>query len=89
MNQQITSLSLLWKAVVPGGIYFVEDVQTSYWERGDEGNTGEFSTTMRMIKELLDDLNVDPGGHKRKHKVSVDMLSVDCMEEICAFVKDE
>lgn len=64
-----------------------------------------------MIKELVDDLHVGPGGHARKHEVSVDMVSlphlemfssllwskltclpqmfVDCMEEVCAFVKKE
>lgn len=32
MKQQIVSLQNLWKAVVAGGIYFCEDLQTSYWE---------------------------------------------------------
>ena len=48
MNQQITSLEVLWKAVVPGGIYFTEDLQTSYWESygGDPANTGKKKTMM-------------------------------------------
>lgn len=91
MNQQITSLETLWKAVVPGGIYFCEDLQTSYWDNygGDRSNSGKKKTMMGMIKELLDDLHVGPGGHKRQHEVSVDMAFIDCMEEVCAFVKKE
>lgn len=43
---------------------------------------------MSMIKELADDLNAPTGGHARKHSsISNDMLSVDCMEEVCAFTK--
>lgn len=40
-----------------------------------------------MVKELVDDLNVGPGGHARKHEISGDMRFIDCMEEVCAFVK--
>ena len=55
MNQQITSLEVLWKAVVPGGIYFCEDLQTSYWAAygGDVTGSGKVRTMMGMIKELL------------------------------------
>ncbi|KAF2162375.1 hypothetical protein M409DRAFT_69251 [Zasmidium cellare ATCC 36951] len=90
MDQQIVSLETLWKAVKPGGLYFCEDLQTSYWESygGDPANRGSKRTMMGFVKELVDDLNVVTGGHKRKHEgVSLDLLSVDCMEEVCAFVK--
>ncbi|RMY68050.1 hypothetical protein D0863_07383 [Hortaea werneckii] len=91
MNQQITSLQYLWRAVKPGGIYFCEDLQTSYWENygGDPSNSGKKTTMMGMVKELLDDLNVGPGGHARKHEVSQEMQFIDCMEEVCAFVKKD
>lgn len=89
MYQQRASLEALWKAVKPGGMYFCEDLQTSYWEdyQGDPANTGKTKTMMKMIKELLDDLHVGPGRHKRQWEFSVDMQSVDCMEEVCAFAK--
>lgn len=89
MDQQITSLKTLWKAVLPGAIYFCEDLQRSYWEDygGEKANTGRKRTMMGMMKELVDDLHVGQGRHKRKHEVSVDMQGVDCMEEVCAFVK--
>lgn len=71
--------------------YFCEDLQTSYWDDygGDRANTGKKKTMMGMVKELVDDLHVGPGGHKRKHEVSVDMAFIDCSEEICAFIKKE
>ena len=42
-----------------------------------------------MIKELVDDLHVGPGGHRRQHVVSVNMQAIDCMEKVCAFVKKD
>lgn len=89
MNQQIVSLETLWRAVVPGGIYFCEDLQTSYWPGygGDPEQKG--TTTMGMIKELMDDLNVVPAAIPRKHEVSRDMQYIDCQVEVCAFGKKE
>ncbi|SMY24403.1 unnamed protein product [Zymoseptoria tritici ST99CH_1A5] len=91
MNQQIVSLQTLWRAVVPGGLYFCEDLQTSYWENyeGDPTQSGKVKTMMGMIKELADDLNVRPAKTARKHAVSQEMQFVDCMEEVCAFGKKE
>lgn len=40
-----------------------------------------------MIKELIDELHVGPGGHRRQHEISIDMAFIDCMEEVCAFIK--
>lgn len=89
MNQQIVSLETLWRAVVPGGIYFCEDLQTSYESvyEGDPEQKGR--TMMGMIKELEDDLNVVPAKTVRKHEVSRDMRWVDCQAEVCAFGKKE
>lgn len=42
-----------------------------------------------MIKELIDDLNVRTGQHKRQHEISIDMASIECMEEVCAFIKKD
>jgi hypothetical protein len=42
-----------------------------------------------MVKQLVDDLHVGPGGHRRQNEISVDMQSIDCMEEVCAFIKKE
>lgn len=46
MVQQITSLEVLWPAVKKGGLYFCEDLQTSWWDAvgGDSANTGTKKT---------------------------------------------
>ncbi|KAI6819844.1 PLP-dependent transferase [Hortaea werneckii] len=56
MNQQITSLQYLWQAVKPGGIYFCEDLQTSYWENygGDPSNSGKKTTMMDEAEAVPD-----------------------------------
>jgi hypothetical protein len=87
MAQQITSLKHLWKAVKPGGMYFCEDLQTSYqayWD-GDPVAVGT-NNMVGVAKELLDDLH---GFVAQKYDFSADMLGMDCMREICAWTKKE
>merc|ERR1712093_204385 len=88
MQQQIVSLQTLFKGVVPGGIYFCEDLATSYEEQYG-GGPGKI-TMMGMIKDLLDDLNhaVD-GRPEPSHPVGADMRSIECGEQICAFFKED
>lgn len=86
MTQQMTSLNTLWKSVLAGGIYFCEDLATSY--STVYGGGPNQVTMYTMIKELLDDLNHETEGRPAvKHSVGNDMRSIDCGEEICAFVK--
>ncbi|PVH73791.1 hypothetical protein DL98DRAFT_606296 [Cadophora sp. DSE1049] len=87
MNQQITSFNKLFPIVKPGGIYFVEDLATSYQE--GYGGTKGSGTMMEMVQELLDDLNRNVGGPALKdgNTVGQEMRSLECGEEICAFFK--
>ncbi|KAK6443065.1 transcription factor [Oleoguttula sp. CCFEE 5521] len=91
MHQQRTSLVTLFPTLRAGGLYFCEDLQTSYWP--DYGGDPDplkghkKKTMMGMVKEVVDDLNVGPGGFGRKHGWDSEVGGVDCMEEVCAFVK--
>ncbi|KKP01963.1 hard-surface induced protein 5 [Trichoderma harzianum] len=88
MNQQITSLEVLWETVKPGGLYVIEDLQTSYWESfgGDPaGRRSSKETTMSYLYQLIDDLMIGNSAKQISHEV----LSIDCMAEICALRKKE
>jgi hypothetical protein len=88
MQQQMISLNTLFNIVLPGGIYFCEDLATSYLPQ--YGATPGARTMMEMIGELLHDLNKDLGGAPpMKNEVSKEMRSIECGEEICAFFKKE
>lgn len=61
MDQQMTSLQTLWKAVRPGGTYFVEDLETSFLEaygggRAAAGSLRRKETTVQMIQKMTEDL---------------------------------
>lgn len=86
MVQQMTSIDHLWPAVKPGGIYFCEDLETSYLDRygGDPLAAKEGRMTMmRYIYKLLDDKNAE----KPTMAITPDLRSIDCDKEVCAFIK--
>lgn len=87
MTQQRTSLFHLFKAVVPGGVYFCEDLQTSYIERygGGAESSAESPTMARTIADMIEDMN--GGGRRQTFEEAEEVLSIDCMHEVCAFWK--
>jgi hypothetical protein len=56
MKQQKTSLELLWDSIKTGGVYFIEDLDTSCRSEFG-GGLGILGTFMEDIKDMLDDMN--------------------------------
>jgi SAM-dependent methyltransferase len=56
VHQQITSFNALFSHVVPGGIYVIEDLHTSY-SRGFGGGPGKTDTTVEFLKGMVDIVN--------------------------------
>lgn len=54
--EQIQTFELLWKHVMPGGCYIIEDLHTSYWEAWG-GDLGGPKTGVGLVKELTDCCN--------------------------------
>ncbi|ETS77813.1 hypothetical protein PFICI_09875 [Pestalotiopsis fici W106-1] len=90
MHQQQTSLEALWSIVKPGGLYFIEDLQTSFWPSyGGDGTGGKdpkVPTMAKFIHELVDD-KLTPDG--TRHAMSMEMRSIECQREVCLFTKKE
>lgn len=88
MEQQQTSLKHLWKAVKPGGIYFCEDLQTSYWDNYGGGSVAVKEgkkTMMQYIHLLIEDITYGP---RRVQFEQVDqMVHIDCSREVCGLFK--
>lgn len=65
-EQQVASyLTLFDEALVPGGLYIIEDIETSYWEKGSKlysqritrGGCKEEYNTMQNLKKVIDVVN--------------------------------
>jgi hypothetical protein len=58
--QVIKSFQILFPMLEDGGLYVIEDIQTSYWPQW-KGSTDldDPSTSMAMVKRLLDGLNYE------------------------------
>ncbi len=64
----IETFSVLFPLLPIGGVYAIEDTQTSYWEGyGGSHDLAATHTSMAFVKRLLDDLNYEeftPAGHE-------------------------
>lgn len=90
MHQQMTSLQQLWRIVKPGGVYFCEDLQTSYMDFYGGGNaavqTGGL-TMMAFIGQMIEDMTAAP--RRQNFEGAEEVIHVDCSREVCAFFKNQ
>lgn len=92
MVQQMTSLQHLWKAIKPGGIYFCEDLQTSFlpmWGGAQGAQVAGQDTMLTYIHKLMLDMHyIDDQNPRRVNFEDVEnIVHIDCSKEVCAFVK--
>jgi hypothetical protein len=72
MSQQKNSFNLLYPKLKPGGMYIIEDLETSYW--GDF--IDEEPTTINYLKSLVDSINSEYIKHPRSDRRDIDYPSV-------------
>jgi hypothetical protein len=92
MRQQIVSLRHLLPALPPGGIYVMEDMQTSVI--GDPGyiDMPKGFTALRFVAEVIAQLHMRAdmeGAMEGSGEVARLTLSVDCIREACVFVRND
>ena len=84
MVQQITSFQNLFLSLKSGGLYFLEDLQTSYMH-GYGGGYLRGGTTIEYIKAMID------GFYGHGVGPAIDIVgyiqSINCFTEICVFTK--
>jgi hypothetical protein len=87
MNQQIVSLENLVPALKSEGVYFIEDLLTSYIPLYDGGEEVQ-NTTLNYIREMLGDvMSRRQDLAKTKRNISESISRIDCIDENCAFTK--
>lgn len=85
MNQQKTSLNVLWRSIKPGGVYFIEDLGTSYSRK--HGGNGPDST-MNVLKTMLDEVNSRRAGVQFS-AISSEVISFEFTQECVALTKSK
>ena len=68
MTQQIATFEEMWPSIVDGGIFLIEDLHTSYWERHQGGYRRE-GTFIEYAKNLIDQQHA---WHSREDEFEVD-----------------
>jgi len=82
--QQIISFQQLFPSALSSkGVYFLEDLLTSYMS----GYAAGPQTAVNYIKNLHDDLNKGSAPGNLKHSEAADLRSISCWDEICVFEK--
>jgi cephalosporin hydroxylase len=76
MNQQKTSLEVLWNYVNPKGVYITEDIDTSYREQYGGGTKDSF---VEHVKDKVEILVQDKG---RRKDLKTDMEFIHFWEEL-------
>ena len=82
MGQQITSLVTLFPALISGGLYFIEDMQTSYLAQYGGGYLKE-QTTIEYIKRMIDAFY----GQGTATEIIKLVRSIHCFHQLCLFIK--
>jgi hypothetical protein len=86
MKMQQVSLAVLFNFIKPGGLYFLEDLLTSYTAPDEQ------PTTVDALKTLLDWMHGDPRLNVSSNRYGMlqimpDVEHMDCYAELCVFQK--
>eukprot|EP01064_Diplonema_japonicum_P021071 TRINITY_DN30618_c0_g1_i1.p1 TRINITY_DN30618_c0_g1~~TRINITY_DN30618_c0_g1_i1.p1 ORF type:complete len:339 (+),score=59.19 TRINITY_DN30618_c0_g1_i1:53-1069(+) len=96
MQQQITSFEHLFPHVTPGGVYIIEDLETSFYPQKTWGGTTEAqaaqTTTVGYMQRILTDLHWRTesgpvGSHHKPTLWSHWVRSIDCDRMVCVITK--
>jgi hypothetical protein len=87
MGQQQVSFGFLFKHLKPGGLYFIEDLHTSFWPFGEfkdlygsplDINADRSNTTVKMIEDYIKDKKVTSEFITEEEKAYLDENIASC-----------
>ncbi|KAI1839341.1 hypothetical protein JX266_014448, partial [Neoarthrinium moseri] len=90
MSMQILSLKALWPSTKPGGIYFIEDLETLFISQNSSDASSDRDPKIKAMAKYLYELMDDE--FKPSHLISfinTEMRGIECQTGICALFKKE
>ena len=86
MQDQITSLKTIFPSLTEGGIYLIEDLQTSYLQAYEGSYKGE-NTCLEFLKGLLDNINRQAPRKPDMECFDTDLQSIHFYENVAVLIK--
>ncbi len=88
MQQQRISFMALFPTLMPGGLYFLEDLHTSFISGYGGNGDGSGDTAMALMTQLASDLTkISEKLPSNLAAIANTIRNVDCFEKICVVVK--
>lgn len=77
-EHQILTLSLLWKKLIPGGVYIIEDIETSYWGKSIQYGYSFNAHRINVLKEIISGIefvNFEFTNTQKRNKLNKHLLA--------------
>ncbi|KAI1839925.1 hypothetical protein JX266_013873 [Neoarthrinium moseri] len=90
MHQKNVPLEMLWLSIKPGGMYFVEDLETTHvTECSGDASVGRGPKIKTMAKYVYEQMYENPQPNSMSDSITMEVKGIRCQMGICTLFKKE